>query len=138
VEVEVDAPSQVDVAAIVAMERRLHLRALAVGAEQPLQDFAPLVLLRFAHSVQGLAQVACAFARADEFRIERVIQLTGEHLFALGVHRCAMPGGWRTTRGSARTGRTAPGWRSRRISAAWPPAPAGGWRHPVRRPRACA
>ena len=51
--------------------------------EQIAEDPAALFLLSLAGGIQRLAEVAGALARSDELRVERVVQLAGEHLLTL-------------------------------------------------------
>ena len=55
------------------------------AAEELLKQAAPFVVLRLARLVQRAAKIARPFARRGELRIERVVQLAGQHLFALGT-----------------------------------------------------
>src|ERR671914_1481332 len=73
VEVEEDPLPELDVRAVVAVERRLHPDGVAPGAEQLAQDAPSLLLLTFARGVERLAQVARALTGGDEIGIERVV-----------------------------------------------------------------
>ena len=86
VEVEEDALPELDVRAVVAEERRLHPHGVAAAAEQLAQDSPPLLLLCLARGVQRLTEVACTFAGRGQLRIQRVVQLSREHLLALTRH----------------------------------------------------
>src|SRR4051812_36520947 len=84
VEVEEDALAKLDVCAVVAEEGRLHPHRLAAAAEQLAQEAPPFVLLPFARGVQVLAEIARALASRDQLEIERIVEVAGQHLVALG------------------------------------------------------
>jgi hypothetical protein len=78
---------KLDVRAVVAVEGRLHPDGVAARAEELEEDAPPVLLLAFARGVERLAKVAGALAGDDELRIERVVQLTRQHLLTLATHK---------------------------------------------------
>ncbi|HEU5186200.1 MAG TPA: hypothetical protein VFU01_16620 [Gemmatimonadaceae bacterium] len=86
VEVEEHALAELDVRPVVAEERRLHPHGVAAAAEQLAQDRAARLDLAFARGVESLAEVAGAFSSGDELGVERVVQLTDQHLRTFGWH----------------------------------------------------
>src|SRR5262245_41377806 len=86
VEVEEDPLAQQDVRAVVAEERRLHPDRLPALAEEGREDAAAGLLVPFTGRIQVLAQVPGPFPGLDEFRGERVVQFSGQHLLLLSAH----------------------------------------------------
>jgi hypothetical protein len=86
VEVEEHAFPQLDVRAVVTEERRLHPHRLAASAEKASQDASPLLLLGLAGGVQRLAQIAGAHTARHQLRVERVVELSIQHLVTLALH----------------------------------------------------
>ena len=80
------SPEQ-DVRAVVAKERRLHPDGVASRAEQLPQDSpARVLLVALAGGVQVLAQIPGPLPGLNQFRIERVVELAGQHFFAFARH----------------------------------------------------
>jgi hypothetical protein len=50
------------------------------------QDRAAPLLLRLARVVEDLTQISCALARADEFGIQKVVEIARKHLLAFSGH----------------------------------------------------
>jgi hypothetical protein len=86
VEVEEDAFAELDVRAVVAIERGLHPDALAALAEQVAQDATTFRFFGLARGVELLTEIACTRASCDQLRIERVVHLTCQHLLAFSRH----------------------------------------------------
>src|SRR5947209_2010011 len=84
VEVEEALLAEEDVAAIVAIKRRLHPDAIAARAHQLDQDATAQLDIGLAGGVEVPTQVAGSIAGAGKFRIEGVIQLACEHLVSFG------------------------------------------------------
>src|SRR5215471_5037479 len=86
VEVEEDPFAQQDVRAVVTEERRLHSDRLPAPAEERREDAAAGFLVPFTGRIQVLAQIPGPFPGPDEFRGERVVQFSGQHLLLLSAH----------------------------------------------------
>src|SRR5215211_6919310 len=86
VEVEEDALAKANVFAIVTVERRLHPDGVAAGAKQVAQNRAAVVGLILMRRVQRLTQVARTDSSRNQIRIERIVELTRQHLVAFRGH----------------------------------------------------
>src|SRR5262245_17129204 len=86
IEVKEYARAQMDIATIVAEERRLHPYGVATGSEKISEDASSLCSLRLTCAVERKAQVSCAFPRFNEFGVKRVVQLACQHSVALAAH----------------------------------------------------
>src|SRR6185312_6331995 len=86
IEVEENALAELDVAAVVAKERRLHPYGVAARAEQVAQDASARFLFRFARGIQCLTQVSCPLSRCRELGIRRIVQIASQHLVAFARH----------------------------------------------------
>lgn len=86
VEVEEALRPQMDVRAVIAVERRLHPHVLAAAAEEIPQEAPPLLLLTFAGRIEILTQAPRTASRLHQLRVVRVVQLAAQHFLSLGRH----------------------------------------------------
>src|SRR5690606_4724476 len=86
IEIEEHALAELDVRAVVAIERRLHPHGLAACTEELAQQVAPLLLGGFRRGVQRPAKLPRAVAACYELGVPRIVGLAGQHLLALGPH----------------------------------------------------
>jgi hypothetical protein len=84
IEIEEHALAQLDVDAVVAEERRLHPDGVSTCAKQLIENATPFFQLCLSGRIQRLAEITGALSPGDELGIERVVQLTGQHLLAFG------------------------------------------------------
>jgi hypothetical protein len=93
VEVEEHPLAQLDVRAVVAEEGRLHPHRVPSRTEQFAQDSSPFLVLRFARGVQRLTEISRMRPSRNQLGIERVVQLSGQHLLMLCLHRALLGSG---------------------------------------------
>src|SRR5690606_3589184 len=97
-EIEEDALTELDVRAVVAVKGRLQRDRIAPGAEQRAEDPPTLFLLRFSRGIQRLAEIPRTASSGDELRVGRIVELSGEHFLALGLHVSGAHGRFRRDR----------------------------------------
>ena len=98
VEVEVDALAEMDVRAVIAVERRLHPDCVAARAEEVREDAAAQVGVAFGGGIEVAAEVAGALAKARRApdRLDRtapprassLVRSASEHFIRLRAATC--------------------------------------------------
>src|SRR5690606_10652369 len=92
VEVEEHPLAQSDVQSVVAEERRLDPRRIAARAEQLGEDPTPQFRLILPRRIQLPAQAPRPAAEFDEFAVERIVELPGNHAGPFRAVRFGSPG----------------------------------------------
>src|SRR5690606_28674720 len=90
IEVEEHPLTELDVRAVIAIERRLHPYGVAAGAEQRFEDAAALLYRILPAAIERLAQIAGPVACVDQLGVERVVQLARQHLLPLAAHGASL------------------------------------------------
>jgi hypothetical protein len=86
VEVEEHPFSQEYVRSIVAEKRRLHPNRLSAAAEEISQNAAASLLVSLTGDIQIQAQIPRSNSGCNQFRIERIIKFSGQHLVLFARH----------------------------------------------------